>query len=43
MTAPYTPQQNGMVKQKFVTICDKSCAAMTKATRMEEYQGLLWT
>jgi hypothetical protein len=42
MTTPYTPQQNGMVEQKFVTIQDQSCTAMTKAKFMEEYQGLLW-
>ena len=42
MTAPYTPQQNGMVERKFVTIRDRSCAAMTKASFTEEYQGLLW-
>ena len=42
MTAPYTPQQNGMVERKFVTIRDRSCAAMTKAKLTDEYQGLLW-
>ena len=42
MTAPYMPQQNGMVEQKFVTIRDRSCVAMTKANFTEEYQGLLW-
>lgn len=42
MTAPYTTQQNGMVKQKFVKIYDQSCAAVMKAKLTEEYQGLLW-
>lgn len=42
MTAPYTPQQNGMVERKFVTIRDRSCAAMTSARFSDEYQGLLW-
>ena len=42
LTAPYTPQQNGMVKQKFATIQDWSCTAMTKAKFTEKYHGLLW-
>ena len=42
ITAPYTPQQNGMVERKFATIRDRSCAAMIKAKFTDEYQGLLW-
>ena len=41
-TAPYTPQQNGMVERKFVTIRDRSMAAMFKAKFSDESQGLLW-
>ena len=41
-TAPYTPQQNGMVERKFVTICNRSMAAMYKAKFSDESQGLLW-
>ena len=41
-TAPNTPQQNGMVERKFVTIRDRSCAAMISAKFNDEYQGLLW-
>ena len=41
-TAPHTPQQNGMVERKFVTIRDRSVAAMLKAKFSDESQGLLW-
>ena len=41
-TAPNTPQQNGIVERKFVTICNRSCAAMFTAKFGDEVQGLLW-
>ena len=41
-TAPYTPQQNGIVERKFVTIRDRGSAAMLKARFSEDIQGLLW-
>ena len=41
-TAPNTPMQNGTVERKFVTIRDRSCAAMISAKFNDEYQGLLW-
>ena len=41
-TAPNTPQQNGIVEQKFVTIRDRSCASMYTAKFGDEAQGLLW-
>ena len=41
-TAPNTPQQNGVVERKFVTIRDRSCAAMINAKLNDEFQGLLW-
>ena len=41
-TAPHTPQQNGMVERKFVTIRDRSVSAMLKAKFSDESQGLLW-
>ena len=41
-TAPYTPKQNGIVERKFVTIRDRSVAAMIKAKFSDESQGLLW-
>jgi transposase InsO family protein len=31
ITAPYTPQQNGIVERKFATIRDRSSATMIKA------------
>ena len=40
--APNTPQQNGVVERKFVTIRDRSCAAMINAKLNDEFQGLLW-
>ena len=42
ITAPYTPQQNGIVERKFATIRDRSSAAMIKAKFSEEAQGTLW-
>ena len=41
-TAPHTPQQNGVVECKFVTIQDRACAAMYAAKLSDEYHGLLW-
>ena len=41
-TAPNTPQQNGIVERKFVTIRDRSCASMYTAKFGDEAQGLLW-
>ena len=42
-TAPHTPQQrSGMVERKFVTIGDRSVAAMLKAKFSDESQALLW-
>ena len=41
-TAPYTPQQNGIVERKFVTIRQRACAAMFAAKFNDEFQGLLW-
>jgi len=41
-TAPHTPQQNGVVERKFVTIRDRACASMFSAKLSDEYQGLLW-
>ena len=41
-TAPHTPQQNGVVERKFVTIRDRACAAMYAAKLSDEYHGLLW-
>jgi hypothetical protein len=41
-TAPNTPQQNGVVERKFVTIRDRSCAAMITAKFSDYHQGLLW-
>jgi hypothetical protein len=35
-TAPNTPQQNGVVERKFVTIRDRSCAAMINAKLNDE-------
>jgi hypothetical protein len=40
--APYTPQQNGIVERKFVTIHDRACAAMMAAQLSTEAQGFLW-
>ena len=42
ITAPYTPQQNGIVERTFATIRDHSSAAMIKAKFSEEAQGTLW-
>ena len=39
MTAPYTPQQNGMVEHKLVMVYDQSCKAMTSAQFLDECQG----
>ena len=41
-TAPHTPQQNGIVERKFVTIRDRACAAMYAAKFSDDTQGLLW-
>ncbi len=41
-TAPHTPQQNGIVERKFVTIRDRACAAMYAAKFLDDTQGLLW-
>ena len=43
MTAPNTPQMNGVVERKFVTIRDKGLALMLGAKLSEEHQGKLWT
>ena len=42
MTAPHTPQQNGVVERKFVTIRNRACASMFAANFSDESQGLLW-
>ena len=42
MTAPYTPQMNGVVERKFVTIRDRAHAMMLAATLDDEHQGKLW-
>jgi len=42
MTAPYTPQMNGVVERKFVTIRDRAHAMMLAARLDEEHQGKLW-
>lgn len=43
MSAPYTPQQNGIVECIFVMICNQSGATMIKAKLSDENQRLLWT
>lgn len=42
-TAPNTPQMNGVVERKFVTIRDKALAMMLAAKLTDERQGELWT
>ena len=42
MTAPNTPQMNGVVERKFVTIRDKAVAMMLGAMLDDEHQGQLW-
>ena len=41
-TAPYTPQQNGVVERKFVTIRDRSCAMTFSANLSVSMSNLLW-
>ena len=41
-TAPHTPQMNGVVERKFVTIRDKAVAMMLAAKLLDEHQGKLW-
>ena len=42
MTAPNTPQMNGVVERKFVTIRDKALALMLGAKLDDAHQGRLW-
>ena len=42
LTAPNTPQQNGVVERRFVTCRDRSQAMMLGASLDEKHQGLLW-
>ena len=42
MTAPHTPQTNGVVERKFVTIRDRAQAMMLAARLNDEHQGKLW-
>ena len=42
-TAPNTPQMNGVVERKFVTIRDKALAMMLAAKLDDTHQGMLWT
>jgi len=41
-TAPYTPQQNGVVEMGFVTIRDGALSMMLDAKLTDESQGKLW-
>jgi len=41
-TAPYTPQLNGVVERKFVTIRDRAQAMMLGAHLDNYHQGILW-
>lgn len=41
-TAPHTPQTNGVVERKFVTIRDRAQAMMLGACLDDEHQGKLW-
>ena len=41
-TAPNTPQQNGVVERKFVTIRDRAQALMIGARLSRDYEQLLW-
>ena len=42
LTAPHTPQTNGVVERKFVTIRDRAQAMMLGAKLDDEHQGKLW-
>ncbi|GAX29244.1 hypothetical protein FisN_28Lu116, partial [Fistulifera solaris] len=42
-TAPHTPQMNGVVERKFVSLRDKALAMMLAARLSDEHQGKLWT
>jgi hypothetical protein len=42
LTAPYTPEHNGVVERKFVTIRDRAHAMMLGAQLDEIHQGKLW-
>ena len=42
LTAPHTPQMNGVVERKFVTIRDRAQSMMLGAMLDEEHQGKLW-
>ena len=42
LTAPHTPQTNGVVERKFVTIRDRAQAMMLGARLDDEHQGKLW-
>jgi len=41
-TAPNTPQQNGVVERKFVTLCDRSCAMTFNAKWSSDLREKLW-
>ena len=41
-TAPYTPQQNGIVERRIVITRNKAHAAMITADLTEDSQGRLW-
>ena len=43
LTAPNTPQMNGAVKRKFVTIRNRAVAMMTAADLDDQQQGSFWT
>jgi hypothetical protein len=42
LTAPHTPQTNGVVERKFVTIRDRAQAMMLGAKLDDVFQGKLW-
>jgi hypothetical protein len=42
LTAPHTPQTNGVVERKFVTIRDRAQAMMLGAKLDDAFQGKLW-
>jgi hypothetical protein len=42
LTAPHTPQTNGVVERKFVTLRDRAQAMMLGARLDDEHQGRLW-
>jgi hypothetical protein len=42
LTAPYTPQTNGVVERKFVTIRDRAQAMMLGAQLSNDHQAQLW-